>query len=364
MKNAYIHIPFCKTICTYCDFCKMYYNTKWVNVYLDSLEKEIDSKYKNEILSTIYIGGGTPNSLSNEELERLFKIVDRLNKDKAYEYTIECNIELLTLDQILLMKRYGINRVSIGVQTFNAKYLEFLNRHHTSSMVKEKIDLLKKYDINNINVDLIYAIPGETLEQLSEDIEIIKTLDIPHISTYSLIIEANTVLSKLHTKNISEDLDYDMYNLIIERLNNYKHYETSNFSKEGYESKHNLTYWNNEHYYGFGLGASGYIDDVRYENTKSLNHYLEGKYVLEKSTLTKNEVIENEFILGFRKLEGININRFKEKYDIDILKLDVVLELLEKGKLINDGSNIKINNNYVYTANDILINFLGIDYEK
>ncbi|MPN10340.1 Oxygen-independent coproporphyrinogen-III oxidase-like protein [bioreactor metagenome] len=172
------------------------------------------------------------------------------------------------------------------------------------------------------------------------------------------------MLSKLHIKNISEDLDYDMYNLIIERLNNYNHYETSNFSKEGYESKHNLTYWNNEHYYGFGLGASGYIDNVRYENTRSLNHYLEGKYVLEESTLTKNEVIENEFILGFRKLEGININRFKEKYNIDILNIDVVLELLEKGKLINDGSNIKIDNNYVYTANDILINFLGIDYEK
>lgn len=364
MKNAYIHIPFCKTICTYCDFCKMYYNAKWANVYLDSLEKEIDSKYKNETLSTIYIGGGTPNSLSNEELERLFRIVDKFKKDKSYEYTIECNIELLTLDQILLMKRYGINRVSIGVQTFNTKYLEFLNRHHTSDMVKEKIDLLKKYDITNINVDLIYAIPGETLEQLTEDIEIIKMLDIPHISTYSLIIEANTVLSKLNTKNIGEDLDYDMYNLIIDKLDNYKHYETSNFSKEGYESRHNLTYWNNEHYYGFGLGASGYIDNVRYDNTRSLNHYLDGKYVLEQSTLAKNEIIENEFILGFRKLDGININEFKEKYNIDILKLDVVLELLEKGKLINDGSNIKINNNYVYTANDILINFLGIDYEK
>lgn len=364
MKNAYIHIPFCKTICTYCDFCKMYYNAKWASVYLDSLEKEIDSKYKNETLSTIYIGGGTPNSLSNEELERLFKILDRLKKDKSYEYTIECNIELLTLDQILLMKRYGINRVSIGVQTFNTKYLEFLNRHHTSSMVKEKIDLLKKYDINNINIDLIYAIPGETLEELTEDIDIIKTLDIPHISTYSLIIEANTVLSKLNTKNISEDLDCDMYNLIIDKFDNYNHYETSNFSKTGYESKHNLTYWNNEHYYGFGLGASGYIDNVRYENTRSLNHYLEGKYILEESMLTKNEIIENEFILGFRKLDGINIDKFKEKYNIDILKLDVVLELLEKGKLINDGSNIKIDNNYVYTANDILINFLGIDYEK
>lgn len=364
MKNAYVHIPFCKTICTYCDFCKMYYNGKWANLYLDALEKEINSKYRNETLNTVYIGGGTPNSLSLEELEKLFIILDKLKKDDFYEYTIECNIEFLTIDQILLMQKYGINRVSIGVQTFNDKYLKFLNRHHTKDMVIEKIKLLKLYGINNINVDLIYALPNQTTEELSKDIEILKKLDISHISTYSLIIEKNTVLSNLKVKNIDEDLDYEMYYLIINELDNYKHYETSNFSKEGYESKHNLTYWNNENYYGFGLGASGYIGNVRYENTKSLNHYLEGIYLLEEEKLSKNEIIENEFILGFRKIDGININDFKIKYNMDILEIDVIIDLLKKGKLINDGSNIKINESYVYTANDILINFLGIDYEK
>ncbi len=364
MKNAYVHIPFCKTICTYCDFCKMYYNEKWADLYLDALEKEISSKYENETLNTIYIGGGTPNCLSLEELEKLFNIIDKLKKADSYEYTIECNIELLTIDQILLMKRYGINRVSIGVQTFNDKYLKFLNRHHTKDMVIENINLLKSNGINNINVDLIYALPNQTIEELSVDIDNLKKLDIPHISTYSLIIESNTMLSKSNVKNIDEDLDYEMYNLIINKLDNYKHYETSNFSKTGYESKHNLTYWNNEHYYGFGLGASGYIDNIRYENTKSLNHYLEGIYLLEEEKLSKNEIIENEFILGFRKIDGVNINDFNRKYNMDILKLDVIIDLLKKGKLINDGSNIKINENYVYTANDILINFLGVDYEK
>lgn len=364
MKNAYVHIPFCKTICTYCDFCKMYYNEKWANLYLDALEKEINSKYRNESLNTIYIGGGTPNSLSLEELEKLFIILAKLKKEDSYEYTIECNIEFLTTDQILLMQKYGINRVSIGVQTFNDKYLKYLNRHHTKDMVIEKINLLKLYGINNINVDLIYALPNQTTEELSKDIEIFKKLDIPHISTYSLIIEQNTVLSNLKVKNIDEDLDYEMYNLIINELDDYKHYETSNFSKEGYESKHNLTYWNNEHYYGFGLGASGYIGNIRYENTKSLNHYLEGIYLLEEEKLSKNEIIENEFILGFRKINGININDFKKKYNMDILEIDVIIDLLKKGKLINDGSSIKINESYVYTANDILINFLGIDYEK
>ncbi len=364
MKNAYVHIPFCKTICTYCDFCKMYYNEKWANLYLDALEKEINSKYRNESLNTIYIGGGTPNSLSLEELEKLFIILAKLKKEDSYEYTIECNIEFLTIDQIFLMQKYGINRVSIGVQTFNDKYLKFLNRNHTNDMVIEKINLLKTYGINNINVDLIYALPNQTTEELSKDIEFFKKLDIPHISTYSLIIEQNTVLSNLKVKNIDEDLDYEMYNLIINELDDYKHYETSNFSKEGYESKHNLTYWNNEHYYGFGLGASGYIGNIRYENTKSLNHYLEGIYLKEEEKLSKNEIIENEFILGFRKINGININDFKKKYNMDILKIDVIIDLLKKGKLINDGSNIKINESYVYTANDILINFLGIDYEK
>lgn len=364
MIGVYIHIPFCKTICSYCDFCKMFYNQKWINDYLDSLEKEIDSLYKGEEVSTIYIGGGTPNCLSFNELERLFKIISKFNKAKNVEYTIECNVELLNRAQVNLFKEYGINRVSVGVQTFNPKFLKLLNRHHTKEEVFNKINMLKDANINNINVDFIYALPGQTLEDLDNDIKLFKELNIPHISTYSLIIEKHTLLNNMNIKNIDEDLDFAMYNLINSRLNLYKHYETSNFAKPGYESRHNLSYWENLNYYGFGLGASGYLGNIRYENTHSLTKYLNGKYLEEKEELTKNETIENEFILGLRKINGININRFYKKYNIDILSINIVNELLKEGKLINDGIHIKLNKDYIYTANGILMKFLGVDYEK
>ena len=364
MIGVYIHIPFCKTICSYCDFCKMFYNQKWINDYLDSLEKEIDSLYKGEEVSTIYIGGGTPNCLSFNELERLFKIISKFNKAKNVEYTIECNVELLNRAQVNLFKEYGINRVSVGVQTFNPKFLKLLNRHHTKEGVFNKINMLKDANINNINVDFIYALPGQTLEDLDNDIKLFKELNIPHISTYSLIIEKHTLLNNMNIKNIDEDLDFAMYNLINSRLNLYKHYETSNFAKPGYESRHNLSYWENLNYYGFGLGASGYLGNIRYENTHSLTKYLNGNYLEEKEELTKNETIENEFILGLRKISGININRFYKKYNIDILSINIVNELLKEGKLINDGIHIKLNKDYIYTANGILMKFLGVDYEK
>lgn len=357
MKSVYIHIPFCNNICTYCDFCKLYYKKEWVDKYLDALELEIKENYKGEIIETLYIGGGTPSSLSLDELKKLFEILKTIKLSDSYEYTIECNPDSMNNDKILLMKEYGINRVSLGVETFNAKYLKLLNRK--SSDVNNIISMLKDNKITNINVDLMYALPGETMEELKDDIKKILELDVPHISTYSLIIEPNTKLYIDKVENIDEDLDYEMYTEIINSLSKYNHYEVSNFGKSGYESKHNLTYWNNEHYYGFGLGASGYIDNVRYENTRSLNNYLKGNYVLNKEELDIDVIKENELILGFRKLEGISIEKYKEKYNEDILENEVVKQLLTKGKLINKDGFIRIDPKYTYTSNEILINFLN-----
>jgi len=342
----------------------MYYKEEWASNYINELSCEIKSNYKNELIDTLYIGGGTPNSLNNCLLEQLLKELSKIRLNKNYEYTIECNIELLTIEQIELFKKYGINRVSLGVQTINEKYLKFLNRNHTKEEVKEKIELLKNNGITNINIDLIYAIPNETIEELSNDLDFIKSLNIPHVSTYSLMIEPNTVLYNNKVSNIDEEVDYNMYNYIINELNNYKHYETSNFAKEGFESRHNLNYWNNDHYYGFGLGASGYIDNIRYDNTRSINKYLNKEYCSNKNYLSKNETIENEFILGFRKINGINIDDFNSKYNLNVLEIPIVKELLEREKLIINDRNIMLNKNYLYIANEILIDFLGVDYEK
>ncbi len=356
-ESVYIHIPFCNNICSYCDFCKMHYKEEWVLKYLDSLEREIRENYRKEKIKTIYIGGGTPSCLNKEQLIRLFEIIKMFDIDDDLEYTIECNIDSLDEEKIKLFKEYKINRVSIGIQTFNKKYLHFLNRNEGN--VLDIIKQLKDINIDNINVDLMYGFPSQTIEELKDDIRLIRELEVPHISTYSLIIEPNTVLYVNNASNIDEDLDYKMYQEIINSLSNYKHYEISNFGKEGYFSKHNLTYWNNKKYYGFGLGASGYIDNIRYDNTRSLNDYLNGKYKKNEEILTRETIIENEFILGLRKINGINKSEFKEKYGIEITDDLNVIKLLKEKKLTDDGENIKVSDKYIYLSNEILINFIN-----
>ena len=354
--SIYIHIPFCSNICSYCDFCKFYYNSNWVDNYLVSLEKEIKLNYKGEMIDTIYIGGGTPTCLNNEQLEKLLKLTNLFNK-RNIEFTLETNVNL-DLDKIELLKRYGVNRISIGVQTVNCKYLKFLNRYHTKEDVINLVNLLKKNDFN-INVDLIYAISNQTLEELSDDLDFILSLDVNHISTYSLIIEPHTKLYINNVSNIDEDLDYEMYQLINKKLNKYHHYEISNFAKEGYESKHNLVYWNNKEYYGFGIGASGYINNIRYDNTRSYKNYINGECMLDKHNLDLNEIISNEFILGLRKIDGIDVNEFYKKYNINITSIDIVNKLIKENKLILTDK-LKINPEYIYISNTILVNFIDL----
>ena len=301
IKSVYIHIPFCTNICSYCDFPKVYYNNCFIDKYLDALNNEIHEYYKNDKLKTLYIGGGTPSSLNIEELKKLFKIISIFKLEDDYEFTIECNLDDLTQEKLELFKKNKINRLSIGIQTFNEKHLKYLNREKPNI---ELIEYAKKIGFDNINIDLIYAIPNETLDDLKEDLDRFLKLNINHISTYSLIIEDNTQLKINNVVNIDDELDLNMYNLIRKTLkeNGYNHYEISNFSKKGYESKHNLTYWNNEQYYGFGMGASSYIDNKRITNTKSITKYINNKYIIEEENIDINSKMEYEMILGLRKI--------------------------------------------------------------
>lgn len=353
VKSVYIHIPFCKHICSYCDFCKLYYNKKWTSDYLNALEKEIKTKYNGENIETIYIGGGTPSNLDIDELKKLFSIVN-IFETKLKEFTFECNVEDINENLLNFLKTTKVNRISIGVQSFNKKHLNYLGRINDIDIL-EKINLIKKY-YKNINIDLIYAFKNETLEDLNNDLETILQLDIPHISTYSLIIEENTMLRK--EKPIDEELDYKMYKLINEKLKNYNHYEVSNFSKKGYESKHNLIYWNNEEYYGFGLGASGYLNNIRYENTRNIKEYINNRYLFEEHKLSILEQMQNEMILGLRKLEGVNKQKFKERYQKEIKQVFDIEILLKEKKLIETDEYIFINKDYIYLSNEILINFI------
>ena len=365
VKSAYIHIPFCNSICSYCDFCKIYYNGDIVSRYLKALEKEIKSYYKNEKLNTIYIGGGTPSSLNINELKELFKIIDILKKENNCEITFECNIDSIDLAKLKFLYEKGVNRLSIGIESFNKDIIKYLNRKHTKEEAINKVSLAKKVGFNNINIDLMYAIPIENMDILKEDLKTIISMDVEHISTYSLIIEPHTILYNNKADYIDQDIDFEMYKLICKELKekNYIHYEISNFAKKGYESRHNIVYWNNMNYYGFGVGASGYINNIRYDNTKSISKYIDGNYVLKKDILNFNTIIENEFILGLRKIKGIRLSEFKEKYGFDVTDIPIVLKLIDEKKLNIKNDYLYIYNNYIYQENDILVEFLDIDYE-
>ncbi len=355
----YIHIPFCNCICSYCDFCKMLYNNKYIDNYLNNLEKEIRSRYKGEVIKSIYIGGGTPSSLSLSELERLFNIIKIFNLDKNYEFTIECNVDSLDIDKIKLFSKNKVNRISLGVQSFNEEVLSILNRCHSYKEVSNVISNLKDNNINNINIDLIYGVT-DNIDIVKKDIDYFLSLDIPHISCYSLIIEDNTVLGINNYENIDEDTEYEMYKYIENKLesNGYIHYEISNYAKDGYYSIHNINYWNNGCYYGFGLGSVSYIDDYRITNTRNINKYNNGIYISDKEYEDEDIQMSNDMILGLRKLNGVSISNFYNKYKKDIREVFDIEYLIKDKLLIIDNDNIYINKNYIYLSNEILIRFI------
>lgn len=351
MRAVYIHIPFCQNICAYCDFCKVLKNNDWIEKYLIALKKEIDKYYTHEKVSSLYFGGGTPSTLNLNQLKKLFDITKVFDLDKNAEITFECNCEDLTEEKLEFLSHH-VNRLSVGVQSFNSKITDALERKMANI---NNILLAKKY-FKNINIDLMYGFNNESLKDFEKDVNMFLELNVPHLSAYNLILEPHT---KLFINNYQTDDDDKFERCLEEKIKRfgYHRYEISNYAKEGYESKHNLTYWNNQNYYGFGLGASGYIDNKRYDNTRSLNKYLKGQYRYESHTLDLNETLQNEFILGLRKIKGINKKEFREKYKFNIKDIDIVNELLENKMLLEDD-NIYINPKYINVSNEILVKFL------
>ncbi len=356
MRSVYIHIPFCKSICSYCDFCKFIYKDEWASNYLEHLEKEIDNYYEDDEVKTIYIGGGTPSSLSKENLDRLFKIIKKIKLIKNGEFTFECNINDINEELLKTLVINNVNRLSVGIESFDKKNLEFLNRKHNKKDIINNIKLASKY-FDNINVDLMYALPTENLSTLKKDISEILKLNITHISTYSLIIEEHTDIYNKNVKPIKEELDYKMYTYICKKLakKGFIHYEISNFAKFGKESKHNLTYWNNQEYYGFGLGSHGYINNVRYENTRNFNKYLKDEFRLNELIVSVQEEMENELILGLRKIEGIDINKFRSKFNLDVLEaFPNIKQAIDKKYMAIDDDMLYIIPSKIYVMNEIL----------
>ena len=341
-KSAYIHIPFCKSKCKYCSFVS-FNRPELITGYIFALLKDISDNYKGEELKTLYFGGGTPSLIP---IELLKKVISKFKLIENAEVTLELNPDDATQEYLDGLKQIGINRLSIGSQTFDDEILKLIGRRHNSAQIIEAVNLAKKVGFENISVDLIYGLPTQTLEKLSSDLEKFLELGIQHISTYGLKIEAESFWGKNPPNVPDDDIQADMYELINQKLeqNGFFRYEVSNFAQKGFESRHNLNYWDNNEYYGFGVAAHGYLDGARYSNFTTLEEYLEKPSTHEIGhILSEEEKLEEEIFLGFRKTEGIDCERIKEKFNIDfetkyadiLSQYSDFIERTEKGFALN-----------------------------
>ena len=369
--SAYVHIPFCTQICYYCDFSKVFIKNQPVDDYLTALISEFNY-YNIHDLKTLYIGGGTPTAISAEQLDYLLSNLEKqINLEMLEEFTIEANPGDLTPEKIEVLKKSAVNRVSLGVQTFFDKQLKQIGRSHNEAQIYESIDALKAAGLTNISIDLIYALPNQTMEQVEENVCKALALDIPHLSLYSLILENHTVFmnkqrrGRLHLPN--EDIEADMFTYIINELekNGFEHYEISNFTKPGFESRHNLMYWDNVEYYGVGAGASGYLDGVRYRNRGPIQHYLKaiaehGHSRLGEDILSKEEMMEEEFFLGLRKKSGISISHFEAKFGVGFEERygQIVADLVKDGLLIHEDDTIRMTKKGLFLGDTVAEKFI------
>lgn len=356
VKSAYIHIPFCKQKCKYCSFVS-FTNLDKINIYIDSLIKDISSNYKGDVLNTLYFGGGTPSLL---EIELLSKIIKFFRLSTESEVTLEMNPDDANLDYLLALFDIGINRISLGSQTFDDNVLKLIGRRHNSKQVFNAIEVADKAGFKNISLDLIYGLP---FVNLKKDLEILSNLGIKHISTYGLKIEENSYWGNFPPQNIpNDDEQADMYIMINDFLSKmgYKRYEISNFSIPGYESRHNLNYWNNNEYYGFGLASHGYVDGTRYSKYHRFDEYINNPIDIEnKQVLTNQEKLEEEIFLGFRKTDGIDINKINEKYRVDFnAKYNSILNKFMPDYIEKTKSGYKLTLNGVLLSNNILAEFI------
>lgn len=357
VKGLYFHIPFCQNICFYCDFAKVYYEEELANQYLAMLSKEVNSyQINHEFIETIYIGGGTPSCLNLKQLEVLFTIINAQSFPNLKEFSIEVNPDSLDNAKIQLFKDNAITRISLGVQTFNKKYLKEINRFHTFNEVNNLVNEIKKYEIE-INIDLMYGFNNQSITELKDDLLAIKQLDVNHVSVYDLILEEGTVFYNAnYLKNEDEQLSEYVNDFLIEL--GYEHYEVSNYARKHKYSLHNLLYWHNERYYGFGLAAGGFIKDYRYYNTKSITKYLKGEFLFNKEYYhNQKEYLIDEIMLSFRIYNGIDINIFN-KYKIKFLVF--FSKSLEKNsdKLFIKDNKLYFNKKGQLLLNDIIIDFI------
>ncbi|MBM7707920.1 radical SAM family heme chaperone HemW [Enterococcus lemanii] len=376
--SAYIHIPFCEHICYYCDFNKVFLEGQPVDEYIEALLKEMKLTLANQPISacdTIYIGGGTPTSLNAKQLDRLLSgIHDVLPTQTTKEFTIEANPGDLTQDKLDVIKNHKLNRLSMGVQTFDDRLLKKIGRKHSAQDVYDTLELIKKNQLTNVSIDLIYALPGQSIESFRDTLTKALAFDLPHYSLYSLILENKTMFMNWIRQGRmvlpNQELETQMFEEAIEAMEQSGHhqYEISNFAKRGLKSQHNLIYWNNEQYFGFGAGASGYLGNERYKNYGPIQHYLkplrEGRLpIYETERISEKNQMEEEMFLGLRKIEGVHLEKFKQRFGQDLTNVyeKPLSELIAQGLAEMDETYFRLTKKGLFIGNEVFEKFLLTD---
>ncbi|MEE8638632.1 MAG: radical SAM family heme chaperone HemW [Candidatus Margulisiibacteriota bacterium] len=356
MTSLYIHIPFCKRKCNYCDFVSYAGKEELIDEYVEGLIREFELLFSTfnfllapsevEGLSTIYFGGGTPTLLEPGHFEKILETVPR--PPSHVEITIESNPGTADKAKLKELRKLRINRISIGVQSFNDKHLQTLGRIHNSKEIFRFYDDARAADFENINLDLIFALPDQTLKEWKNDLQTAISLEPEHLSAYNLQVEAGTPFHSQKLDLPSEESELKMHEYAIETLTDkgYKHYEISSFAKPGFECKHNINYWKNGNYIGIGAGAHSHIDGKRWSNPNSIEEYLTSRN-RESQVPSRSETI----FLGLRLLEGISTDNFQD-FEKELT------ELIESGLLIKENSHVKLTRKGLYLANLVFEKFV------
>lgn len=377
--GIYIHIPFCKQKCYYCDFVSYVDTVERMNKYIEKLKEEIINEkniYQNDYnVTTIYIGGGTPSILEKEHIKDILDILkEQLKNNKTkfqdIEITIEVNPGTAKEEKLKQYKESGINRLSIGLQSTNDNLLKEIGRIHNYQDFLITYNMAKKIGFENINIDLMIGLPNQTIKDLKNAIQEIKRLNPNHVSIYSLIVEEGTKIEQLLDQKIlelpDEDLERKMYWYVKNSLEllGYNHYEISNFAKPRKESKHNLNCWEQKEYIGLGLAAHSYINGIRYGNTNNLKEYIETTNFQKIKNIEEEQTLEDRkkeyMLLGLRKIQGVSISKFKEKYIENPLYLfrNELKKLVDEGLITIDLDTIKLTNKGLNLANIVWEEFI------
>ncbi|WP_194541622.1 radical SAM family heme chaperone HemW [Paenibacillus sp. JZ16] len=375
-EAVYIHIPFCTNKCFYCDFNSYVLKDQPVMDYLRALDKEMELTVQANPpgrIKSIFVGGGTPTVLKPDEMEYFLQSVKRHFPEWSddIEFSMEANPGTTDLEKLSVMREGGVNRISFGVQAFQNSLLTGIGRIHDTDDVYRSLENARRAGFDNMSIDLMFGLPNQTLDMLAESVDKALELGLPHYSIYSLKVEENTLFHTMYQRNQlplpDEEDELNMYLLLMERMQaaGYKQYEISNFAKPGFESRHNMTYWRNEDYYGLGAGAHGYIGRQRHVNIKGVNPYNEaanqGLPRLESFEVSREEAMEDFLMVGLRVLDGVSRSRFRQQFGISMEEVFAgpLNKMVGAGLLDSTDDGYKLSSKGILFGNDVFAEFIG-----